>query len=361
MIRNEVNKYNPDVVSLPGDSLAETLEFLKMSQKELADRLGVTGKTINEIIKGKQSITPSISLRLELTLGIPASFWNNRQRTYDEHRVRLEEKRKLKSEKKWVLRFPYDQMAQFGWIRHASSEGERLQNLLSFFGVASPDAWTRYYWKSMRAAYRRSTKHRVDDYALAAWIRRGEIEARSLTCKPYSQDKFKATLSEVRKLTILPASVFVNRITNLCADAGVAVVFVRELPRTASGAARWLNAEKAIIQLSLKYRTDDHLWFAFFHEAAHVILHRKKDIFIESVSYQDDYELEADKFAEDVLIPRKDIEDFLKYRNSRSKQAIRDFSRKLGISPGIVVGRLQKMGIIPWRNCNDLKRRFQWK
>jgi Zn-dependent peptidase ImmA (M78 family) len=65
----------------------------------------------------------------------------------------------------------------------------------------------------------------------------------------------------------------------LCAGAGVAVVFVPALPKTGvSGATRWINSNKALIQLSLRYRTDDHLWFTFFHEAGHILLHGKKEL-----------------------------------------------------------------------------------
>jgi len=75
----------------------------------------------------------------------------------------------------------------------------------------------------------------------------------------------------------------------------VAVAFVPELPKSrASGATRWLSASKALVQLSLRYKTNDHLWFTFFHEAAHILLHGKRLIFLESHgSTQSDEEKEG--------------------------------------------------------------------
>jgi addiction module HigA family antidote len=80
-----LNQYTPDMPSPPGDSLADILEERNMSQAELAARLGRSEKTISEIIQGIAPITPDIAAGLELVLGAPARFWNERERRYREH------------------------------------------------------------------------------------------------------------------------------------------------------------------------------------------------------------------------------------------------------------------------------------
>ena len=79
----------------------------------------------------------------------------------------------------------------------------------------------------------------------------------------------------------------------------------------ASGASRWVSPSKAIIQLSLRYRWEDHFWFSFFHEGAHVYLHGKRQAFIDLPTAREDggvadgeLEAEANRFAADILIPR---------------------------------------------------------
>ncbi|MDF5726923.1 MAG: HigA family addiction module antitoxin [Rhizonema sp. PD38] len=89
------NQYKPDYVSPPGETLEEVLEERGMSQAELAERTGRPKKTINEIINAKAAITPETALQLERVLGIPASFWNNRERRYQEAKVRAEEKERF--------------------------------------------------------------------------------------------------------------------------------------------------------------------------------------------------------------------------------------------------------------------------
>ena len=163
-------------------------------------------------------------------------------------------------------------------------------------------------------------------------------------------------LDEARGLTHEPdPAAFIPELQRLCARIGVAVVFTRELPGThVSGATRWLNKDTALIQLSLRYKSDDHLWFTFFHEAGHIIKHGKKELFLESEEIGGDQEKEADIFASNVLIPRKEFRALVRSRRF-SRTAIVEFANQLGIAPGIVVGQLQHHNWIPYTHLNGLK------
>jgi len=88
MDRRSKNEYAPDFVFPPGETLLETLEAVGFSQAELAERTGRSKKMINEIIKGKAPITPRMAIELERVLGVPAGFWNNLERLYQEWRTR---------------------------------------------------------------------------------------------------------------------------------------------------------------------------------------------------------------------------------------------------------------------------------
>ena len=183
--------------------------------------------------------------------------------------------------------------------------------------------------------------------------------AEAITCQPYNPQKFRGVLQQVRALSTRPAEVFQPEMIRLCAEAGVAVVFVPEIPRAGvSGVTMWLSKDKALIQLSLRYKNDASLWFTFFHEAGHVLLHGKKDVFIEGDDRTDDErEREADRFAQDLLIPRERVRELPRLK---SKVAMKEFARSIGIAPGIVVGRLQHEGVLDPSFCNDLKRKLVW-
>lgn len=358
------NQYTPDYVSPPGETLQEILEERGMTQAELAERTGRPKKTINEIINGKAAITPETALQLELVLGISASFWNNRERQYREYLARQEEQERLQKQVMWLKRIPVNAMINYGWIQRYRDKVEQLREVLNFFAVASPEQWEGI-WFSTQVDFRKSQTFQSDPGAVSAWLRQGEIEAAEIYCANYDASKFKEALLEIRQLTVQPPEIFQPAVKKLCAEAGVAVVFIPQLPKTrASGATHWLNPHKALIQLSLRYKTDDHLWFAFFHEAGHILLHGKRDVFLEGqgVAPVEDMskEEEANTFAADILIPPADLKRFLASGQQNTKAGIKQFAASISIAPGIVVGRLQHDGVLPPSHCNDLKRRFEW-
>lgn len=359
MSKNIKNRFLPDYAVPPGETLLENLEAIGMSQAELADRTGRPKKTINEIIKGKAAITPETALQLERVLGTPAGFWNNLERNYQETLARINEQKSLHRQINWLKKMPVNTLVKMGWVKKYSDKVQQLQDVLNFFGVASPEQWeTR--WMGEQVSYRTSKVFLNDPYATASWLRKGELIAQKITCKSFDASKFENVLSDIRQLTLKSLDVFQSEIIRLCAETGVAVAFVPEIPKIrASGATWWVNPNKAVIQLSLRYKTDDQLWFSFFHEAGHILLHGKKEVFIEGDG-ENSKETEADKFASDFMIPSKQYRQFiLSERCSRAD--IQKFASELGIAPGIVVGRLQHDNKLPHSFCNDLKKRFAWE
>lgn len=89
--------------------------------------------------------------------------------------------------------------------------------------------------------------------------------------------------------------------------------------------------------------------------------HPKKQVFVESSkSSGSKEEKEADRFAAELLIPRAALARFARIQPF-SKVRIEAFAQELGISPGIVVGRLQHERLLPRTHCNDLKVRYEFR
>lgn len=364
------NQYMPDYVSPPGETLLEVIESKGMSQAELAIRTGRTKKHINAIIKGKASITQESALQLERVLGIPASFWNNSEQHYQEALARVKERKNIEKDLEWLNKIPVKDMVKVGWIKHFTDKVEQVKEVLNFFGVASQDQWERWCDHPHQANFRKSLIFQSAPGAVVAWLRKGTLDAHNIHCDMYSPNKFRQALQKIRLLTTEAPEVFQFKMIRLCAEAGVAVVFVPELPKVRiSGATWWLSPSKAVIQLSLRYKKDDHFWFTFFHEAGHILLHGKGDVFLENEQPPDnekekEAEAEADKFAACTLIPEtsfKELKRLIGKNGLISKAAIKEIASKIDISPGIVVGRLQHEKILPHTHCNDLKRSFCWK
>jgi HTH-type transcriptional regulator / antitoxin HigA len=332
-----------------------------MTQAELAERLGKSRKHVNEVIKGVAGITPEMALQLERVLGVAAHFWNNREQQYREHLARQEERERLLDQVDWLRNFPVKEMCKRRWIEDAEDPVDQLRSILGFFGVASPEVW-KAKWLAPEAAFRQSPAFEANPYAVAAWLRQGEIAGQELQCAPYDRAAFRAVLQRIRAATVQPPEVVQRDLVRLSAEAGVALVFVPSLPKTrSSGATRWLSSDKALIQLSLRYKTDDQLWFSFFHEAGHILLHGKRNYFVAAEDgCGNRKETEADEFAADYLIPPREWQSFARPGYPYSHDEIRDFAQRLQIAPGIVVGRLQHEGYLSHSHCNELKRRLTW-
>lgn len=354
------NQYNPNLVSPPGETLEEVLESRGMSQAELAERTGRPKKTINEIIRGKAAITAETALQFEKVLDIPAAFWIAREQNYREAIARGKQLDLFEKESDWLEQIPYRAMVKLGWVTEYHHKSRQLEEVLRFFAVATPVSW-KGLWSSSNPAYRRSLTFRSKPGSVAAWLRKGEIEAAKQNCSEFSSNMFKDALRDIRSLTRALPRNFPSIVTNACRAAGVSVVFVPELPGTNMwGATRWLTPTKALIQLSLRYKTDDHLWFTFFHEAAHILLHGRREVFLEEDEQEkNNKEAEADAFSREWLIPGSRFRIF-KRHGSYSDAAIHRFARELGIAPGIVVGRLQHDGLLDRFQYNELKKPVDW-
>jgi len=355
---NEKYPHQAELIVPPGATLQEAIDNLGMSQGELALRTGLSKKTINQIIPGHEPITYETAERLERVTGVPASLWNNLEATYRGRLAREKEREQLARARDWLRGFPLKDLIRCRAIEEQADGVSCVRAALTFFGVNSPEEWEAV-WSSPQAAFRKSAVFENDPKAVASWLRLGERVGRALPCAAYDKEKFKEALAQIRGLTIEGPEVFVPRMKELCAGAGVAVVFVREIKRApVSGAAYWLSPDRAMIQMTLRGKSDDRFWFTFFHEAGHILKHGKKEKFIDDDCQDGPHEQEANRFAEEFLIPPARAREL---SGLKTRQQIIDFARFIGITPGIVVGRLQKLNFLGYQASeNNLKRGLRW-
>jgi addiction module HigA family antidote len=354
------NQYIPDYVVTPGEVLEDYLEFAGLTQASLAERTGLSKKTINEIIKAKSAITAETALKFERTLNRPAHFWSGLERQYQEDKTRLADKIQLEAHLEWLDTIPVNSMAKLGWIEKCRDKIKQFEEVLRFFAIASPVQWEAIWLRDLPVAFRKTEGSKNNAGVISAWLRQGEILAQRIRCEQFDKQKFQDRLDEIRKLTVEKPETFVPKLQMLCAESGVALVFVPALPTLGIyGATRWLN-DKPLMQLSLYLKSNDHLWFTIFHEACHIIRHGRRDIFIEGYKLDNEDENEANAFAQDKLIPPVQIKRFLAACSSPTLSQIIQFSENIGIAPGIVVGRLQHDKVLPMNIGNGLKVRYEW-
>ena len=345
----------------PGIHLKETIAELGISQTELAGRIGLSRKVINEIIAGKAPISANTSILLERVLKVPAHFWNNLQNNYDLNIAYLNQQEIIRKDCDLLNYFPVKHMIKYGWIPECKTREEKVKNLYSFFGIAR----LNNFENAISIHFRRSIKENVSKESIFTWLRRGETKVSNMVTVNYNKKKLKKQLPYLRSLTKTSPDIFQKEIIKTCAKTGVAITFIPELPNTyINGATFWLNSKKAALLLSLRYKTNDHLWFSFFHELGHILLHENKESFVDLeksllAPEEQTKEEQANRFAEDILIP-PDAWDTFRRKSPFSKEKILSFANEVDIAPGIVVGRLQREHLLPYTHLNSLKLKYQW-
>ncbi len=355
--------FQPNIAIHPGETLQEILESMNMSQAELAERVGLALKTVNEIIQSKNPITPETANKFSAVFGMSAQFWNNLQRDYDETLARIERNKTIQCELPYLERFfCYRELVNLNYVSKTSDKLEKVTNLLNFFGVSSLSLVSKIHFVAFK-----KVKHKdLSSESLAAWLRCGELNAQKQVenIKTFDKESIKQSLQNLRDLTVEPVEVFREKMVKICSESGIIVTFVPYFKNTyVNGATRWINSNNPLIQLSLRGSYADSFWFTFFHELGHIIKHGKKDQFVELENCKDldVKEQEADEFAQELLIPKSKYAAFINEKNF-SPSRIQQVAKKLNVDVGILAGRLARdpeVSSITWRNVGRLRSRLK--
>lgn len=359
---NDLLRLEKELLSPPGDSLQETLDELSMSQAELAERIGRPKEKVNDIIRGREVISTATAHKLEKVLGIRASFWLNREAEYRSQLYEIEQKEFLQTCVDWLKDFPVREMKRLGLLPQRKEKTILTDALLSFFGVASPKEWSRIYvQQEVSVAFRISLANTQNPQAISVWLRMAELKAKDLKIKDYNKRNFNKSLGKVKELAFLHPRDFAKQLQALCADCGVALVYLPNLPKAPiSGATRWFRGNP-LIMLSGRYKTNDHFWFSFFHEAGHILLHGKKDIFLENVegtAEDQQKEDEANDFAMKWLLPEEELNEIVA-AVPLNETSIEAFAHKFRTPAGVIIGQLQHKKIIPYSAGNHLRTKVE--
>lgn len=350
-------KFIPAIAIHPGKTLEEKLKEMGMSVKEFAVRTSKPEKTIFAVIKGKSSITSDMAIAFESVTKIPAHFWLNKQRHYDEYVAREKRKKDLSEEVEWAKSFPIWQMQKMGWVPKVKTDEDKVKIMHSYFQVSSRTGWGDYYLnKQLKVAFRISLSSTKDPYAVSAWLRKGEIQASALNVGKYSEAELKQSLPRMKELSMEQPDDFSDKLQQICMQCGIKLIFTPCIPHAPiNGSTRWIG-DSPCIQMSDRFKRNDIFWFSFFHEVGHILLHGKKDIFLESIEYDDkqlEKEEEANEFASKLLLSPTEEDEIIKNGNF-SKESICFYADKFKTHPAVILGRLQHKKIIAYNKYQDL-------
>ncbi|MEJ2790423.1 MULTISPECIES: ImmA/IrrE family metallo-endopeptidase [unclassified Pseudoxanthomonas] len=354
--------FQPNWFVPPGATISALLEERDISIESLAEIANKTLGDVSRLIYGVEPLTTEWAQALTECLGASQGFWLRREQQYRSDLERLCEEATSAGNAEWLSLIPLREAVSYGWIPEGRNAYETRLNACAFFGTTSDQGFERQYETLFDGArYKTSNAFKSNDSSLATWLRHGEVVARSISTAGWNPELLRSSQAEIRALTMIGNPVeFIPRLKAVLATCGVAFV-VSRAPKgcRASGVARFLTPDSALIQLSSRYLADDQFWFTLFHEIGHLVLHAPSGVFIEDEERLDaKLEDEADDFAIGALLEEVGVSSLRTVE--LTKYSIARLARRAGIAPGIVVGELQRSKRVPYNHFNYLKTRYRW-
>lgn len=352
--------WEPNFAVHPGPTLKDEINFLGLTQKEVAFRAGRTVQNISRIVNGKEPITPRMALKLErIFAGRPsAQFWLNMQATYDRKIAQIKEEKKAEQEIgffKQRLKETFKDLQRIGvFEKFDLTKDDYFKKavllLKDFFGTFSIKSISNE--SSVGVAFRKYDRKDLNHYNLASLLKIGEKQAREMlkddSLKVYDKKKFSKEVLKMKSLVEQEPSVFLENLREICLNLGVIVVYVPNIKHTHfGGATKWIGGHPTIM-LKMEKQRRDIFWFNFFHEVGHVLKHSKKGFFVNLDKEQKiGVEKEADEFAKETLIPDLNVTK----DTDITESGLRKIAKQANVSIDIVAGRI----------CKDMDDKNLWK
>lgn len=356
-----------ELLTVPGDTILETFENLGISQTELGERLGKNKGKMSELINGKTTITNETARRLEMVLGVSASFWLNLEQSYQQEVLEIQTLEFLENCKDWIKNFPIAHLKKYKLLPDTKDKAILSEALLKFFGIASPKQWEDIYCEES-ISFKIELKYTSTPEAVSTWLRLGELDAKKINLKEFDKKRTIQHIEEILDICRNPGNEWLNDLKHLCTKMGIALCLVPSVPKApVYGAARWINNKSVpMIQLTDRNKDYNSFWFSFFHELGHILKHKKSDVFLEGlkdIKQDNDKEAEADEFAKKYLdIPTNELIKFKLLNTIEKKKAIKSLASELKINQSIIVSQLQRVKLIPYNDLvmNQLKLKVEF-
>lgn len=347
-----------DLIIHPGETLREVLFDRRMTQKELALRTGRTEQHVSRVVKGTNSITATFAKRLEYALDIPAYFWNNLQRNYDLELADYKDRHEISEEEYGIFRKTKEVMQALLQLLGLDVEEDETFGVVQARKVLKLADLTLMSKPELSAAYRTAGAADVDQYVNYVWNKLCDAHL-----ERERASEFLGIDELVRRIPEIKTAMFAENINdgitslkNLFSGLGIRFSVVRHYKGAPHHGRVNRNSDGGLdICVTIRRSRADIFWFSLFHEIAHIL---NGDLDKKVHSKADDQR--ADQLAASLLMPDKHYNEFVK-QGDFGLHAIARLGKKAGVPRSIVVGRLQKDGLLAWNKYRGEIRYLKWK
>lgn len=326
----------------PGVYIKESLLAMEMTSKEFAARTGISERTLSSIINGNGDITFEVAYKLSLYFDNSINYWTNLQNLYN--MFLLEKVKEEDEEKEWEL--IKDAKKYLISVNYISSNDSKKDIIYKCRELAGVNSLLLLNKKDAFVCLKEQHVQTEPNYFFQNfWIALALKEARKKNGIPFNKQLLKNSIEEIRSMTVLEPNIFYPRLEEILNDCGISFVLLPYLAKSnIYGATKWFSKENVMLAVSNRGGKADLFWFTLFHEISHVLMEHRRETLLNMENDEDD---EANSMAADMLIPKLKWESFIAY-NTYTENTIREFARRIGVHPCIVLSRLNKEKKVPY-------------
>jgi len=338
----------------PGTILKNELDSRDISQKEFAQSIDMQVTMLNELIKGKRTVTADIALTLEIALDIPADFWVNMQAQYDLDDARVKEKniQRIAYIEKWNVIKQYVPVPAFNKLGLlTNSLADNIQKIWDIYEVNHLDDLIENFAKHRDLVlYKKSDKLKNDQINIFAWSKLAMYMAKPKEVPTFFASNEAVLIENLRKVFAGNTGVL-EQTEALLTRYGIKFFILEKFDQTPVDGYSFLSGNNPTIVLTLRKKTLDNFAFALFHELGHVFRHFSNEttrsfLNVEHANYSHEcllLENEADNYAKNILIDHALWLTFMKqnpnFRYGITERSIRTLAVHTELHPSIILGR----------------------
>lgn len=329
-------EYNDKIAFHPGYYIKEIVDGSGLTQEDFAKRLDTTPKNLSLLIRGEQSLSIDIAMKLSRMIGTSVNYWLNLQNVYDSLIAEFKSEKELIEERKIFEYFDYKYFRDnYGLPDLSRHRNEQIKALRMFLNVATLTVLGK---RDMAVSFRSSAEGLTEAGTVKAntMVQIATNKALKIEAPRYNKKKFKEAVEYALTLTTNHDN-FYQLIRKSFLESGVIFVILPNIAGSKTNGATKKIGDNIMLMVNDRRLNADSFWFTLFHEIGHII---NGDYGISFEKEDGEREEAANKFAEDSLIPIQQYQDFVE-KGQFDLQSIKNFADSINRDPGIVLGRLQ--------------------
>ena len=349
-------EYNNKIAFHPGYYIKEIVDESGLTQEDFAKRLDTTPKNLSLLLRGEQSLSIDIAMKLSRMIGTSVNYWLNLQNAYDALIAEFRSEEELAEERKIFEYFNYKFFREnYGLPDLPRQKDEQIKALRAFLNVATLTVLCK---RDMAVSFRSVAEDLTEASTVKAnaMVQIAANKALKIEAPRFNKKKFEEAVKYALTLTRNHEE-FYPLIRNAFLETGVIFVILPNIAGSKTNGATKKIGDNIMLMVNDRRLNADSFWFTLFHEIGHII---NGDYGISFEKETGEQEEAANKFAQDSLIPSDQYQKFVECAKF-DLNSIKDFANRINRDPGIVLGRLQNDKMVDFNDwtLKPLRHKYQ--